>query len=358
MFINSALHWGGNEKWTLLAAQGLAARGHRVHICCRSPIFRERNTVFSITYHHLHFFNDGDVFTVGRLAYMMRNYSIDVVIPTKVKDYWLGGLAAKLMGRPVAIRLGITRTMRNYWKDRLEYGVLPDKIIVNARAIKEELGGASWVDPSKVEVLYNGVAPAESPQRKDGIRLEFGIGKETFIIGGVGRLAHQKGFDFLLRTFARLTSQSNGCKLIIVGEGRERGTLEDLTKRLNLQGQVIFAGFRKNIEAVIPQLDLLVSSSRFEGVPNVILEAWSCGVPVIATRVPGIEEIINHKSDGFLVEFGDEVGLSRLIQEMMVNSDLRQKITITAKRRVHKEFSLDKMIHDLERILIGLPKFR
>ncbi|MBU1636386.1 glycosyltransferase, partial [bacterium] len=171
VFSNASLVWGGNEKWTLRAAETLAGRGHAVTIAIRDPqIWEGHIHSDKVELVRLRFLNDADIGTVRALRRLIKERDADIFLPTRSRDYWLGGFANWGLKSKYVMRMGITRTMPNSFKNRWRYGKFPDGIVVNAQAVKESLAKHPWVDAGKIRVIYNGVDtdPPLPPRERRG----------------------------------------------------------------------------------------------------------------------------------------------------------------------------------------------
>ena len=158
----------------------------------------------------------------------------------------------------------------------------------------------------------------------------------------VGRLVRQKGFDRLIASFARLASKHLDWKLIIYGEGGERGALEAEIRRLSLGDRIAMPGVQTAMDRVFAETTLFVLPSRFEGYPNVLLEALAAGCPVVATNCPGATaEILDEGRFGLLVTADDEDALSFGLDRMMSDEALRARYAATARQAVeHLDVSI------------------
>lgn len=162
------------------------------------------------------------------------------------------------------------------------------------------------------------------------------------LILAVGRLEKQKGFDILVKAFARC-EQRLGWRLVIVGEGSERPRLEALVRERDLQDSVDFIGQRKDIRTLYLKASIFVLSSRYEGFPNVLVEAMSAGCAVIATDCPtGPREIIRNGQDGILVPREDEEALAFALGRLMLEPENRVQLGIAA-RSVSSRFSEERI---------------
>jgi glycosyltransferase involved in cell wall biosynthesis len=172
----------------------------------------------------------------------------------------------------------------------------------------------------------------------------------------VGRLSREKGFDLLLRAFAQAARGRFEWRLIILGEGAELGALTKLAKTLHIEKQVSFMGVVKDVFRVFKTADLFVMSSRYEGFPNALLEAMSCGLPVVSFNCPtGPSQIIRHGMDGILVPPEDVSALADAM-EMLMTDDVKRKRLGARAVDVVKRFGLEHVMDMWESVLKSAEK--
>lgn len=204
--------------------------------------------------------------------------------------------------------------------------------------------GMRLVDPSEWEKMH--VVRCGLPF--DRIPLKSPASENKTIIC-VGRLSPEKGQAGLLRAFAKVRSSHPELELRLVGDGPERGALGALTKELGLSGAVTFAGRLPEEEtlAEIARSDLLVLPSFMEGLPIVLMEAMAVGVPVIASRVAGIPELVEDGASGLLFTPSNWDGLASAIERLLGDEALQAKLTERAKAIVAAEFDTRKSATEL-----------
>ncbi len=232
-----------------------------------------------------------------------------------------------------------------------------DKIIVISEVIKKELIEELNIDSNKVEVVYTGIDLDDFyPLEKKAVetkKKEFGFYKESKIVGYVGRLHREKGIDVLIHAFSELAKRFDPIYLIVIGQGPERKNLEELVFRLGLERKVLFFGYREDISVLVNMMDVFVlPSSIRESFGIALIEAMAAAKVVVASNIGGIPEIIKDKENGFLFDVGKERQLSDLISRVLSDEKLKDKIEKNALRTVREKFSKEKMISDLENILL------
>lgn len=163
---------------------------------------------------------------------------------------------------------------------------------------------------------------------------DFGIPESTLLIGSIGRLSAEKGFDLLIDAVASLIHDGVDLKLVIAGEGPEKESLERQIKNLNMEEHIKLLGFCSNTRSFYESLDIFVLSSHREGLPNVVLEAMAMGTPVVATNVDGVPKIITDGHDGLLTQSINATALSLLIRNVIKDRKLQNSLGTNAKKTI------------------------
>ena len=164
-----------------------------------------------------------------------------------------------------------------------------------------------------------------------------------------GRLTSSKNYPLLLKSFAIIQREIKA-RLLILGEGEKRKSLEDLVDKLGIQDKVMFLGFQKNPFKYIAKSNIFVLSSSWEGFSIVIVEAMACGVPVISTRCPsGPDEIITDEVNGLLVPVANVDAMAQAILRLLKDESLSNRLAEAGKKRA-KDFKVEKMVAEYERL--------
>lgn len=179
------------------------------------------------------------------------------------------------------------------------------------------------------------------------------IDKSSIVIGAVGRLVKAKGYDTVLRSYKKVRAEYPNSQLWIVGDGLLRSDLEKLTLNLNLNGNVVFWGERHDVGQILSQMDIYVSGSLWEGIPNSHLEAQAYGKPIVATSVGGVPEILD-SSSAILVPPGNANALAQGILTFIENPGLAERCGQRANMQVSQKFSLKKMVKEYQDLYIKL----
>jgi len=223
---------------------------------------------------------------------------------------------------------------------------LPDTVVAVSPTLQ---GTIERLRPdARTVTILNAVDPkwmsdgkVDHAQIRARIRGELGVGASDFLLGVIGRLSPEKGQDLMLRALARLEANSGRPRVVFLGEGPEGERLKSLARVLNVTDQVIFAGYRPAIHEYLRAMDLVVLPSRSEGLPNVVLEAQASSKPVVAYRVGGVAETIDHGETGWLVTPEDTEALSQAIRHVMRSPEEAERVGNAAARRLFPKFSVE-----------------
>lgn len=242
-----------------------------------------------------------------------------------------------------------TRSFLTLALDRLLKGA-DDLLISECRSSRDYLVGRLGYDPARVRTIYNGVDIAGWPSSKlerRQKRLELRLDANELLIGTTGRLDDQKGHATLIAAVNRLKGQPLRCA--ILGEGPRRPALEGQVRRHHLERQVWLLGQRDDVTSWLSALDIFVLPSLWEGLPNSLLEAMAMGLPIVASSVDGICEVIEDGKTGLLVPPRDPKALSRRILELILDPAARARLGEAARKAITERFGVLDMISSYEK---------
>ena len=204
---------------------------------------------------------------------------------------------------------------------------------------------AFGIPPERIHHLGNGVdtakfRPHEERERSE-LKRRLGIGSHRVVIY-VGRLSPEKNPDGLLQAWIKACpSLTADWKLVLVGDGPMRGALEAVVSAQALEDSILFAGQQRNIEQWMGSADIYVISSRNEGLSNTLLEAMASGLPVVATRVSGVTELVEEPGAGLVADIGDTDGLARALVRLASDRPLRERLGVAARRVIERRYSIE-----------------
>jgi len=286
--------------------------------------------------------------SAARIARFIRTEGVDL-LHTNECGCMESVLAARLAHVPKVIATYHTDSAYDVLAGRLTPGYrileqltnrLLDQAIAVSESTRQDRVRNTRIPASRVITIHNGIDPDKfiPPADAQDACAMLGLPINRVLIGSVGQLQRYKGFDVLLQAFAAAAGDVPQADLVIAGAGPALGELESLVARLGLRSRVHFLGFQSNIPLVLAALDLYVMASRCEALPYALLEAMVAKLPVIATTVGGIPEVIEDGVSGLLVPPGRADCLSKALLQMLRSESLRHRAGIGARERVVQRF--------------------
>jgi glycosyltransferase involved in cell wall biosynthesis len=267
---------------------------------------------------------------------------------------FVGRIAARLVGTPVVIHIiqvWASRPWQPLWRQRLyrqiERGL--DRWTthyVAASGAMAEFGVQHGIlKRESVEVIFNAAElPPPAPGSRSALRRELGIPDDAPLIGTLGRLEPQKGVEHFLAAALLVLKARPEARFLVVGQGPLQAKLEGQARELGIAHAVRFTGWRRDVAEVLNSLDVLALASLWEPFGIVLAEAMLAGLPVVATSVDGIPEVVAEGQTGWLVKVGDERALADRLLELIADPLRRQSFGQAGRARALTLFSVERMV--------------
>ena len=366
LFVVDGLEFGGGERTFLQLIEGLPKERFRIYVSTsRDGIFSKVLNDKGIAVNHLDLSKRVNFENIRELRRLIQTNKIDII-------HSQGGRAdfyARLNGRPLRPGTKVVSTIATpvegydvnplkkiiyCFFDRLSERFV-DRFIVVSEALRRTMIDGHNVTPDKVIKVYNGIElneyrPNTSDRSSLHIRNEYGIGTTDVIIGAIGRLVWQKGFGYLIKALPEIAKRHPAVKVIFVGDGPYRESLEMLCRQLGVEDKTIFTGYRSDIKEFLSAMDIKVIPSLAEGFPMVTLEAMAMEKPIVATSIDGITEQITDGVEGILVPPMDPNAIAAAINRIIENKELARSLGSAARKRVEREFTVETMINETEKV--------
>lgn len=226
-------------------------------------------------------------------------------------------------------------------------------IVAVSNDLRKEIVGNTSLNPGKIKLIYNGINTADYKRpRSRMLREKYGWSDDEVVIGCLGNIRPAKGYDILLRTAALLEESRHSYRFVIAGQGK--GQLYDellqLREELRLQERVLFLGFIDDAADFLANLDLFLSTSISEGLPLSAIQAMVAGLPLVATRCGGYEELITDGENGVLADIGDSRAIADALEILTADSGLQETLSHQARKYAIETFDLSVMLAEYEKI--------
>ena len=331
LHISRTMDIGGAERIVYQLSTDLKDEFSSVHVASTGGIWESDLAAKGIQHHKILDIDSKNPLTVLKLLYSIHKIIKNNEITIVHTHHRMAAFYIRLL-KLFNSRLTHIYTAHNVFKDKLplyKFALKNAKSVAVGEAVNKNLKEDVVITDSRV--IYNGVVLKETDDQVDEI-----ISYNGIKLGCIARLSEQKGLTYLIDAMSLLTIKD--IRLFIVGEGELREELENKVKELDLQDSVTFLGYRKDIVECINSFDFLVSSSLFEGLALNVIETFMNGKTMVATNIPGINEVVNAEN-GILVPAKDANAMAKAIEKMATDPRLREKLANQAKKDYENKFS-------------------
>jgi glycosyltransferase involved in cell wall biosynthesis len=368
LFVIDALQYGGGERVFSQIINGLPLKNYEIFVAAHhNRRFREAiRDPKVICYFELDFSSRINISLPFQLAKIIRDQKINIVHGQGARAEFYARIAKRLNRRANYVStlsmpvegFDVGPLLKGFYRlfDRLTERYV-DRFIVVSDALKRFMINERLIAPDRVVCIYNGIEIEKHKpdlQARNRIREEFGLEEHISVIGAIGRLVWQKGFEYLIKAAPKVLNLQPNIKIMIIGEGPLLAELKTLSEQIGLKNQIIFTGFRSDVGALLSAIDIFVIPSVLEGFPMVTLEAMAAEKPIVASNIPGINEQIFDGKTGILVTPTNPNEISNRIIELLSNVSYRRTLSSKATKKVRDFFSVEYMVKATIRVYDSL----
>jgi len=309
----------------------------------------------------------GNLRAFVQLYQLIRREKPNVVHVHLLKARFLGGLAAKAARVPVVLETlhgdlftgyyGFLKTQAILMAERILGFLVMDKVLAVSEGVKESILRSRIASASKVEVIPLGLELEKfllRPQLAGELRRELGIQDGDRLVGIVGRMVPIKGHRNFLQSASKVLRSCSNVRFVLVGDGLLRREMEMECRRLGITKAVTFLGWRRDLDKIYADLDMVVMSSLNEGTPVSLIEAMAAGKAVVATRVGGVPDVVEDGKTGLLVPPKDPKALADAILRLLNDDDLRRSLGERARASVYPKYDVSRLVQEMKDFYLSL----
>ena len=296
---------------------------------------------------------------IADVAAQLERDEADLLVCHGYKADFIGWFAARRVGVPV---IAVSRGWTAHTSKVRAYEALDRRMLRRMDAVVCVSAGQAakvaraGVQPERLHVVHNSVDTTRFRTRDAAARVTlegFFAVKPSVIVVAIGRLSPEKGFDQLIDAASMMVDTESRIGIVLIGDGPERSMLEQSVRRHGLESTIVFAGFRNDVDQLLPAADILAQSSHTEGLPNVVLEACAAAVPVVATDVGGTREIIDDGVNGFLIPAANASALAGRLANLVRSPELRRQMGERGRELVRARFSFARQAEEYQTLFAG-----
>ncbi len=351
--------WGGQSNRILTECRGLAAQGHEVTLAVPegSELSRRGGDAGLNVFTDVHFargFRPTKLaHDIGSLRALFRDRNFDIIHTHGSQDSW--AVAYSLIGfkpRPIVLR---TRhnlfPIRDHFMNRLLYAKWTDGLVCISEAILEDCASKSYLNRENLSLVHSAVDEERFASKSGGdeIRSEFNLAGK-YVAGITGRLRSEKGHVHLFDALPKVIAAAPDFVLLVIGAGSLEDELKQRVESLGVGRHVIFTGFRTDVPRFLSALNLFVMPSISEGLGTAIIEAAMAGLPIVASRVGGIPDIIEDGRGGLLVPPANPEALADAILALYRDRSEGEKMAQAARNHALEKFTTKLLAEKTEAV--------
>ena len=352
--------WGGGSVVVLSIVKAMIARGDQVWVVALDPEterhFREAGaTPVAIAGWH-RALSPLDLVPLWHLFQLCRRQKFDLVATHTSKGGMLGRIAARLAGVPNIVHYvhGFGFHQFTPWLVKQVYvyfeklGACCEDLMITVGEEHRQIAIKLGIEKAeKILTILNGIDVTKFiGVNRVAARREFGFQPDEIILGSVGRLATQKGFEYMIDAMPAILAAHPRVRLVLSGEGELEAPLGQQAQARGVAGQVTFLGFRRDVPALLAAFDVFVHPSLWEGLSISLMEAMVAGCPIVCSRIPGNVEMIRHGETGRFAEPAVPESLSAEVCALLADRDRAADLGIAARHEGLTRFSVERMVDE------------
>jgi len=359
LFVIDGMEFGGGERVFTQIINGLPLDQYESFLASGpQDSFYQAISQTPVQRYPVDFSNRFNPAIMFRLIKIIKDHKIDIVHGQGARAEFFARLASGLFCRSRYVST-IAMPVEGYDvgpMKRLLYKALDrfserfvDRFLVVSSVLAQAMIQGHGIHQKKVVKIYNGIEtdyykPRDQEEGRRRVRQEYSVNDSEVLIGSLGRLVWQKGFEYFIQSIPILIQEIPGARFILVGEGPLRQELEGQARSLGIQDRLIFTGHRSDIRDIMAAMDVVVIPSLLEGFPMITLEAMAMEKPIVTTSIDGIMEQITDGREGLLIAPKSPPALAQAVKRLVDDPDYARSVGINARAKVVRDFSVRKMI--------------
>jgi len=368
-FVIDGLSMGGAERLMVPILKHLSRTEFDAYVCALqskdgNPMAEEIRAL-GIPVHCLDIKHLRDWNALPRLIKYLKENDVDLVHTQLEFANILGNISARFLHLPSVCTIHVMPSLdvktKSKLHQRLEWFVLKyfcDRVISVSEEAREYHLQISDAPSSRVSTIYNGIdlssfLSLNRQLERTNVRAELGIPSDASLLTTVAVLRPPKGIQYMIRALPAILASNPNTYYLVVGDGSHRDALIEEVKNFGVGDRVVFAGMRRDVPRLLSASDVFVLPTLTEALPTVLAEAMAAKLPIIASRVGGVPEMMTDGQNGCLVEPEDVEGLARACMDLLANPEKRAAMGAEGWKIVNQKFNIEKQVDQLEALYLA-----
>ncbi len=343
--------WGGQERRIYSEMLGMRARGHRLILAARPTCALARKAAEAgLQVEHIPFKGKFHWPSIRRLREIIRREEVDIVNTHSGKDSWVGALAARLAGTALVRTRHLNLPLHRSWYNFVHF--LADRIVTCGEAMRRKLIAEHGFPPEQLASIPTGIdfASFQPQSSRNEVRTALNIAPTAYLVLMAAVIRGVKRHEVAVRAFAQFHRNRPDAVLVLAGEGPMRIDMERLVAELNIVAAVHFLGHRDDIPDLMQAADVLILTSDSEGVPQAVTQGLGLGLPVVATAVGGVPELVIDEQTGLLVPKERPDLIAAALTRLAADPALAARLGAAARDHAQGHYSLTAMLDATEQL--------
>ncbi len=342
MFFTRTMGLGGTEKVVLQLCEIFKTKVNNIVVCSCGGVNVKKLNEMGIKHYNIPDITIKKPLDIIKVLFMLKKIIIKERITIIHSHHRMAAFYTRIVATNNIVQI-VNAHNTFYDKKKLtQMAYKKANIIAVGEQVKKNLVEYFEIPDNNIKVIYNAIEPFKETIKPDELLLK-SKQKGYTLVGNIGRLSEQKGMEYFIKAAHIVYKKEKNIRFFIVGDGEDNGKLKKLSKDLLPEGVLVFMGYRSDIQNIMSQMDFIVLSSLWEGLPLTPIEAFSVGKTVIATKVDGTSEIVKDGYNGILVDKKDSNAIAKYIQILSNNNNLKEKLENGALQTYKKSFNINTL---------------
>ncbi|MCX5895146.1 MAG: glycosyltransferase [Proteobacteria bacterium] len=346
---------GGAEKALFDLVRKLDRKEFKIYVCSvkKAGSYADKIAALTDGFYSLNLREAGGVYAflnavyaLMRLILLIRSLRPTIIHSFLFRANILGRIAGRIEKVPVIISSVRVIEPQAWYKHLIDRLTAPftDYYIAVSDAARNHTIKHTGIPPHKITTIYNGIDNTDICPGSSVSRAQLPVPEDAKVIALIGRFHKQKGHLTLIEAVKMLLKELPACHVLFAGEGAEEVCIRTAVEEAGLSEHIHFLGVINNVAHLLPVIDIVVLPSLWEGLPNIVLEAMAVGLPVVASRIEGMDEVVLDGETGILFTPGDSQSLSKALRLLMHDEQMAKRMGATGRKHVKEKFQLQKTV--------------